>query len=118
MSSKVQQLQKPSLYAQFVAECYDRKIIENDTGFITFEIIGPVCHILDVFTVKETRRTGAFYKLCKQVHEIAKESGCNKIIGWINLRCKTSTKSMKAQLAMGMTIGGSDTKSIWLERDI
>ena len=97
-------LSKLSLYSQYISECFGRHVIEDEKGFVAYDIKDDTCCIIDIFIIKEARRTGAFYKLCKQVHDIAKNHGCKKIVGFIHLENKTSHLSLKAQLSLGMKI--------------
>lgn len=107
-----------SLFGQYQQESFGREIIENSTGFATFEIREQVCCIIDVFIIEEARRTGAFYKLCKQVLDIALSQNCKKIVSWIPLESRTANASLKAQLSLGMKVVAAERNVIRLEKDI
>lgn len=105
-----------SLYQRYVEESFGRTLLENETGFIVYEIKEDTCVVVDVFTIKEARRTGAFYKLCKEVEGIAKSAGCKKIVSFIQVTdCKTSHLSLRAQLALGMRVVAADHNVLRLE---
>lgn len=93
-------------------------IIENETGFVTYDIKEDTCCVIDIFIIKEARRTGAFYKLCKQVHDIAKDSGCKKIVGFVHLAGKCSHLSLKAQIALGMKVVEANNNVLRLEYNL
>lgn len=118
MSQPLNPPSRPSLWAQFQKECFGSEVLEDENSFIHYRIAGNVVHIIDIFTVKEARRTGEFYRLCRQVHEIAKKCGCTKAVSYLNMDCKTATQSLRAQLAMGMKLGSAQGRMIFLEKDI
>lgn len=106
---------KLSLYSQYIEECFGRYVIEDEKGFVAYDIREDTCCIIDIFIIKEARRTGAFYKLCKQVHDIARNHGCKKIVGFIHLESKMSHASLKAQLSLGMRVVEADRGILRLE---
>lgn len=107
-----------SLFGQYQEESYGRDIIETPSGFVTFEIREQVCCIIDVFIIEEARRTGAFYKICKLVLDLALAQDCKKIVSWIPLESRTANTSLKAQLSLGMKVVAAERNVIRLEKDI
>lgn len=107
-----------SLYAQYILEKTERKIIESDDGFITYEIDGERCYIADIFVVKEKRLQGIAMKMCLQVGEIAIAQGCKFIIGTVQVMDKESTESLNACIKMGMRLVRADNGFVYLIREL
>lgn len=107
-----------SLYAQYLIEKTERKILESEDGFITYEIEGEHCYIADIFVVKEKRLQGIAMKMCLQVGDIALKEGCKFIIGTVQVRDRESTESLNACLKMGMRLTRSDVNTIYLIREL
>ena len=107
-----------SLYAQYLEEKTDRKILESEHGFVTYEITGEVCYIADIFTVREERLGGLAIQMCMQVGQIAKAAGCKVVIGTVQVENKKATEGLKACLAMGMTLQKAENGTVYLIREL
>lgn len=109
-----------SLYADYLAEMGDDKIIESPSGWITYRYLneGRSVYILDVYVVPEERRKGGATSLADLVVEEAKSKGCSELLGTIKPSYKGSTISMKLQLAYGFSLFSALNDAIVLRKDI
>lgn len=107
-----------SLYAQYLEEKTERKILETEHGFITYEIYDKCCYIVDIFVVREERLGGLAKEMCFRVGDIAKEQGCKFILGSVPVSNKDSTEGLKMCLAMGMKLHWTDDTMVYLIREL
>lgn len=78
-----------SLYAQYLEEKTNRKVLETEHGFVTYEIIGDACYIADIFTIKEERLGGLMMQMCLEVGDIAKRLGAGLSLAQSSLTIRT-----------------------------
>lgn len=108
-----------SLYAQYLAEREEKEIIESDKGFATFKTFeNGECYLQDIFVVPKQRQSGLATEMANKVVEIAKERGCNKLIGSVCVDDKNATRNMTVFLAYGMQIYKNVGTMIFLSKDI
>lgn len=108
-----------SLYCQYIKEREDKDIIETDKGFATFKVFdNGECYLQDLYVVPEYRKTKLATEMADKVTIIAKERGCNKLIGSVCVDDKFATRNMKIFLSYGMEIHKSIGSVIFLSKDI
>lgn len=108
-----------SLYAKYIREREEKEILEYDEGFATFKIFdNGECYLQDIYVVPDARKTGMAAKMADKVVEIAKERGCNTLVGSVCVDDKNATLNMKIFLAYGMEIYKNSGTIIFLKKDI
>jgi GNAT superfamily N-acetyltransferase len=108
-----------SLFGDYIRERLGKEIVETDDGFATYYFPEPgCCYIEDIYVRPEARRTGAGSRLADQVTEIALSKGSDRLIGSVDPKAFGSTDSMKALLAYGFELHGTDGKLIYLKKEI
>lgn len=107
-----------SLYAKYLAEKSNRHILEDSYGFITYEIVGDICYVWDLFIVPEERGKGMGFELASDVLKIAKNKGCVAMMGCVDLTMKQPSKSLTSLLRMGMEVSSCKENFIYLKKDI
>lgn len=108
-----------SLYAEYIAEREDKEIIETDKGFAVFKIFdNKECYLQDLYVIPDYRKTGLATEMTNKIVEIAKEKGCNTLIGSVCSDDKYATRNMKVFLAYGMQIYKTVGTMIFLKKDI
>jgi ribosomal protein S18 acetylase RimI-like enzyme len=108
-----------SLYAEYIAEREDKEIIETDKGFATFKIFdNKECYLQDIYIIPECRKTGLATEMTDKIVEMAKEKGCNTLVGSVCVDDKYATRNMKVFLAYGMQIYKTAGTMIFLKKDI
>lgn len=109
----------PSLYAQYLTERTDDKIVETAEGFATFRLISPKSvYIIDIFVLPQYRKNGVASSLAHGIVTEAKRFGCNELIGTVVPSMKNSTESIKALMAFGMSLSSSSDNLVVLRKDI
>lgn len=91
-----------SLYADYVKELRGFNILENEHGFIVYDLTELTCYISDIFVSIEKRGTGLAAQMFSDVVEIASKYGCRNVFGSVDPRNRNPTLSIKAQLSVGM----------------
>ena len=108
-----------SLYADYIKEREDKEIIETDKGFATFTCFeNKECYIQDIYVVPEYRKSGYATEMTDKVVEMAKEKGCNTLVGSVCTEDKNATRNMKVFLAYGMQIYKTAGIMIFLKKKI
>lgn len=108
-----------SLYAQYLLERTDDKILETDTGFMTYRFLDEKSvYIIDVFIVPSRRRYNEAAALADTVIREAKLRGCTEVLGTVAPSAKNSTESIKVLLNWGMTLRNSSTDLLVFRKDI
>jgi hypothetical protein len=95
-----------SHYGNYIKEIHNIDIIEDDKGFASYEFLedGVSCYIRDIYIAPEYRSTKAALSYALQITEIAKNKGCNRLIGSVDPLSKTSSDSVKTLFGFGMSL--------------
>jgi len=95
-----------TLYAEYLAERTDTRILESAKGFVTYQYMpdGKTVYIIDIYTQPEERKTGRAAAFADLIAAEAKEKGCTEMIGTVVPSTKGATTSLKVLLAYGMTL--------------
>lgn len=108
-----------SLYAEYIKEREDKEIIESDKGFATFKTFdNGECYLQDLYVIPTERKTGLATEMTDTIVKIAKERGCNTLIGSVCVEDQSATRNMKVFLAYGMQIYKNAGMMIFLKKDI
>lgn len=108
-----------SLYADYIKEREDKEIIESDKGFATFKIFdNGECYLQDIYVVPNHRKSHYATEMTDKVVAMAREKGCNILIGSVCTDDKYATRNMKVFLAYGMEIYKTVGIMIFLKKNI
>ena len=119
-SEQINEQSEPSLklYADYIKEVRGHELLSTPLGFVSYHIDGEHLHIIDVYVRPEDRASGIGFGLCEEVVEIARASGCRKILGQVDCFSLVGEQSLSAFIKMGMKILKADQDVIWLIREI
>lgn len=109
-----------SLYAKYLTERTNDRILETARGFATYRILSEQksVYIVDIFVDSDFRKSGEAAQIANQVAEIAKKEGCIKMHGSVVPSLKNSTDSVRVLLAYGMKLQSSAQDFIVFEKDL
>lgn len=107
-----------SHYAAYTKEKDGREVIENENGFIVYEIKDDLCYIADIYVIPEKRRRNVASDFAYSVETIAKEKGVKRVLGSVVPTANGATESLKAMLEYGFKLQSSQINFLWLEKDI
>lgn len=109
-----------SVYARYRYEREGLTTIEKDYGFITFKILDneTTCFIQDLYIVPEKRMTGLGADLANEVAAYAKAQNCVQLAATVCPSAGSATDAIKAILAYGFQLVGSDTQLVYLSKEI
>lgn len=107
-----------SLFSEYKLEREGKNVIENEYGFLVYQITQEMIYIEDIFVNKEYRLKGIGSKLADEAIEEAKEYGCKKCIGSVVPNTQGATDSIAAMISYGFRLQASRDNFIWLEKDI
>ena len=109
-----------SLYADYLSERTNDRIIESASSFITYRYLdeGKTVYIIDIYTVPYLRKQGNAACLADLVVAEAKEKGAVKLLGSVSISSKSSTDSLKVLLAYGMELDSAGPDFIIMRKAI
>lgn len=109
-----------SLYGEYIKERTADFIFESAHGFVTFRYLndGKSVYIIDIFTQKNHRTSGAASALADLVVEEARTKGCMELLGTVSPSTKNSTISLKVLFGYGMELHSSGPDWIICRKDI
>lgn len=108
-----------SLYSMYLAEREDKEIIETDKGFATYKIFdNGECYLSDIFVLPAYRQTSLATEMANKISDIAKEQGCDTLIGSVCTEDKFATRNTKVLLSYGMDVYKTAGNMIFFKKRI
>lgn len=107
-----------SLYANYLAEKTDRKIIENDFGFVIYSFNKDSVYLEDIYIDPPYRKQGYARMLSDLVADKAREENIKKMYGSVIPSTKDSNDSIKALQAYGMKLESCTNNFIVFSKEI
>lgn len=109
-----------SLYAQYILERTNDRILETPSGYATYRYLpdGQSVYIVDIFTLPEDRKRGDAAALADSIACEAKARGCTEMIGTVVPSTKGSTTSLKVLLGYGFTLHSASNDVIVFKKEI
>lgn len=109
-----------SLYAQYITERTNDKIIELPQGFATYRYFPHTksCYIVDIYVQPEFRKSGIASEMANMIAAEAKKDGYTSLIGTVSPSANHSTDSMRVLMAYGMKLDSSERDVIVFKKDI
>ena len=109
----------PSLYAKYLEERTDDRIIESEYGFATYRRLpNNQMYIVDIYILPEYRHQGLGSSIADEIARIADSEGCTELIGTINPSCKNATASISTLIAYGMEVSSSGENCVIFKKEI
>ena len=110
-------MDKPSLYAQYLAEKTEDHILEIESGFATYRyLLDGACYLVDIYVTPEARKRYLATELADSISAKARERGCNRLVGTVVPSAKNSTDSLRVLLAYGMRLVSAGPDLIVFEK--
>lgn len=109
-----------SHYAKYLQEKTDDKIIENQSGFVTYRYLndGQSVYIVDIYIIPEERRKMKATLFADLIAKEAKSKGAKEMLGTVVPSNKNSTASLKVLLSYGFELKSSSNDLIIFRKDI
>ena len=107
-----------SKYSRYIREKAGHELIENDFGFITYELGRECVHIHDLWVDPDFRVKGHGSDLVGMVIEQGRINGCKYLTACLQLSANNVTETLKAQLHYGFLIVGANENEIKLAKEI
>lgn len=107
-----------SLYASYLNELIGRQVLETPKGLVIYSINGPECVIHDIYVCPEYRENREATALADQVKVIAKERGCEWLIGSVTPAANNSHRSLLVLLGYGMKLLKTDGNVVYFGKRI
>jgi len=84
-----------SLYSQYITEREGSSIIENEDGFLVYEIGNGWLFIKEIFVTKEKRNSKLASKMADEVVSMAIENGAKIMFSHVDIRALNWQESVK-----------------------
>lgn len=109
----------PSLYAEYINERGDAKIIELSQGFATYNILNQdQIYLMDVYIKPDYRRTHIASELANMVAVEGRKAGCKEMITTIIPTLNGSTISVKTVIGYGFKLKSAKENLIVFYKEI
>lgn len=106
-----------SLYADYIKERENFKIIETDYAFVSFKFFDGECYIRDVYVKPEYRKQGVASQLVDAIAALAKDK-CKYLTTSVSPIANGSQDSLNACIAYGFKLLRSDNQLIYLIKEL
>jgi hypothetical protein len=95
-----------SLWKDYIKEKYNKDMLENDDGFVTYLIYTPnkELYIEDMYVRPDKRTAGTFTSFMKLLEPICFANGCDKLSCYVHLSANKPEDSIKWILKMGFKV--------------
>ncbi len=103
-----------SSYALYVQERLGLSIIEDERGFVTFEIMGGILWIRDMFVKKEYRQQGVAREWIESLFIIANDNQCTQVSTHVCINSVGWDLSFKLMVGFGFIVVGQVDSLIYL----
>lgn len=107
-----------SPWAQYVSERENSEVFETSEGFAIYTIEQNTVYLKDIWVAPEHRKSYVASRIADTVALIAKERGCNQMLGSVCPTAKNSHQSLQVLLAYGMILLSSQNNIIFLSKVI
>lgn len=109
-----------SLYAMYLEEKTETKIIEADFGFASYRHLlqEKATYLVDIYIRPEFRKEGLAKTLANEITKEAKDLGHTKLIGSVVPSTNGSTESIMVLIRYGMKIKSSSNDFLIFEKEI
>lgn len=108
-----------SLYAKYLLEKTQDKILENEKGFATYRYVDEkTVYIVDLYVIPDFRNSNVASTMADTIVEEARKKGCTKLLGSVVPSAKNSTDSLRVLLAYGMCLESSSNDFLVFRKDI
>lgn len=107
-----------SLYAKYISERQEGKILEDSFGFVAYRIIGPECFIIEMYISPESRKSGMARSLVSKLESIAKEHGSTHITGNIHLDDKGASNTLISALMIGFKVVSANAGVLLIAKEL
>jgi len=93
-----------SLYADYIKEREGYTTIEDRTFFVTFKKMGDALYVRDIYIVPEYRSKGKSIEIGELTTAIAKQMGCNALLGTVDRGTVGWERNMQILLKFGYEV--------------
>jgi hypothetical protein len=106
------------MYASYLEELGAKHLYRNEKGFVIYSFIDKSCYLEEIYILPEYRGKKEFAELSDAVTLIAKEKGCNKLLGSVIPTINNSTRSVGMLLSYGAKLESASNNFILFSKDI
>ena len=107
------------MYADYIAEHTNGFVFETDKGFASYVFPDEkTVYIKDIYIVPEARKQNAASDITDHIVMLAKQRGCNKLLGSVVPSASGSTDSLRVLLARNFKLESSAIDFILFSKEI
>lgn len=93
-----------TLYAKYMRQRSDAKVLEDGSGFIVYKINQDECFIIDMYVDDNVQQTGRGKELINALSDLARFERCKYISANIHLTDKNANKTLISALHAGFKV--------------
>lgn len=111
-----------SHYAKYIKELKNFDMIEDENGFAIYGIMeeppNKFCYIEDIYVIPEKRKEKIASSYADKIAQIAKQHGCNILLGSVVPSYKDSHYRMLVLLGYGFKLYSTQHDLIYFQKEI
>lgn len=104
--------------AQYQKELWGYETLENEKGFIRFQVHEKHVFLADIWVAPDFRREGEASRLTRQVEDLALEQGKQHLVSRVDVTQGGASASLAGHLAYGFVPYGAESGKIWLKKGV
>ncbi len=107
-----------SMWANYQKEVWGFETLENEKGFVSYQVLEDAIFITDIYVEPDFRRSGIAWEFADEIAEMARAQGKQRLLGRVDVTQADSATSLKAQLAYGFVPFSAEQGKIWLRKEL
>jgi len=106
------------MYTDYFKETSNAETIENENGFMVYQIFEDECFIKEYYVIPEKRKSSVHIKFFDELAKIAKERGCKYFACSVSTKIKDPETPLIFNLKNGFKIHSIENQRILLTREL
>lgn len=107
-----------TLIAKYISEREGKRIIEDERGFIIYQINGDDCFLAEMFVQDQDRGGGAASDLLRHLYAAAQAEGCKAITATIYLADHGAMRTLSAALKRGFRVASANNNVLLILKEL
>lgn len=108
-----------SIYSDYLKEVMNKELLETSEGFALFSFPDQhTCYIEEIFISPKSRNNNLASNMADQIAIIARERGCNTLMGSVNTSIRNPTTSIEVLIRYGFKFVCSTPECLFFRKEI
>lgn len=105
-------------WLEYRVETHGHEVVEDDNGFVLFDVNTDELYIADMYVVPEARGTGVARAYLDTLEEEAKDNACRFLTCTVDMQNRVKEKSIAVILGLGFRLVDSNPQRLLFYREV